>query len=129
MLKPSQRCRETYLTLFVLHQILRPKSSLLQKRDEQNACLRPKKKGVLAGRCKIAVAGKENAIGGRIAVSQKGDGRVPSTVSMVKDQKRTQHKVPQRIGGRSVVSLKVRDHRFHLEVVIVYACFTDDKIW
>ncbi|XP_022142760.1 uncharacterized protein LOC111012800 isoform X2 [Momordica charantia] len=86
--------------------ILRSKSSLLQKRDEQNACLRPKKKGVLAGRCKIAVAGKENAIGGRIAVSQKGDGRVPSTVSMVKDQKRTQHKVPQRIGGRSVVSLK-----------------------
>lgn len=100
-----------YLILLVLHQILRPKASLLQlqKRDEQNTCLKPKKKEALAGtgRWKTIVAGKENAIG-RIAVSQKCDGRDLLTVGMVKDQKRTQHKVPQRLGGRSVVSSKVK---------------------
>ncbi|XP_038877275.1 uncharacterized protein LOC120069558 isoform X2 [Benincasa hispida] len=85
--------------------ILRPKASLVQRRDYQNTCLKPKKKEGLdgTGRRKTAVAGKENAIG-RIAVSQKCNGRDQSTFSMVKDQKRTQHKAPQRL-----VSLKAKN--------------------
>lgn len=95
--------------MFFLHQILRPKASLLQKRDLRSTCLKPKKLEGLAatGRCKTVLAGKENAIG-RIAVSQKCNGRDPSTVSMVKDQKRIQHKVPQRLGRRNVVGSKVK---------------------
>ncbi|XP_011650557.1 uncharacterized protein LOC101210465 isoform X1 [Cucumis sativus] len=88
--------------------ILRPKASLLLQRDNQNSCLNLKKKEGLerTGRCKTVEAGKENAVG-RIAVSQKCKGRViPSTFSMVKDQKKTQHNVPLRLGGRSVFSLK-----------------------
>ncbi|XP_023552070.1 uncharacterized protein LOC111809852 isoform X2 [Cucurbita pepo subsp. pepo] len=87
--------------------ILRPKAPLLQQRNLQNTCLKPKKKESLdgIGGCKTVVAGKENAIR-RIAVSQKCNGRDPSTFNMVKDQKRTEHKVPQRLGGRSVVSSK-----------------------
>lgn len=115
-----------YLILFVLHQILRPKASLPQKRDEQNT-LKPKKKEGLdgTGRCKIVVAGKENAIG-IIAVSQKCNARDPSAVGMVKDQKRIQHKVPQRLGRQSVLGSKVKSCR--LLLVIIHARFIDVKI-
>ncbi|XP_022985213.1 uncharacterized protein LOC111483281 isoform X3 [Cucurbita maxima] len=94
--------------------ILRPKAPLLQQRNLQKTCLQPKKKESLdgIGRCKTVVAGKENAIR-RIAVSQKCNGRDPSTFSMVKDQKRTEHKVPQRLGGRSVVSSKQQAKKYH----------------
>lgn len=99
--------------------ILHPKASLLQQRDDRNTCLKLKKKEGLddgTGRCKTAVAGKENAIG-RIAVNQKCNGRdIPSTLSMAKDQKRTQHKVPQSFGGRNVVSLKQQAKNCHPSV-------------
>ncbi|KAL0549894.1 hypothetical protein IC582_014389 [Cucumis melo] len=88
--------------------ILRPKASLLLQRNDQNSCLNLKKKEGLerTGRCKTVETGKENAMG-RIALSQKCKGRViPSTFSMVKDQKKAQHKVPLRLGRRSVFSLK-----------------------
>uniref|UniRef100_A0A9I9DDQ8 Uncharacterized protein n=1 Tax=Cucumis melo TaxID=3656 RepID=A0A9I9DDQ8_CUCME len=91
--------------------ILRPKASLLLQRNDQNSCLNLKKKEGLerTGRCKTVETGKENAMG-RIALSQKCKGRViPSTFSMVKDQKKAQHKVPLRLGRRSVFSLKVKN--------------------
>ncbi|KAG7015472.1 hypothetical protein SDJN02_23108 [Cucurbita argyrosperma subsp. argyrosperma] len=94
--------------------ILGPKASLLQQRNLQNTCLKPKKKESLdgIGRCKTVVAGKENAIR-RIAVSQKCNGRDPYTFSMVKDQKKTEHKVPQRLGGRSGVRSKQQAKNCH----------------
>ena len=52
--------REMCLIFFVSHQILRPKVSLLQKKDECNTCLKPNKQECLAGTagCKTVVAGK-----------------------------------------------------------------------